>query len=75
MSISYLCKSRKDRYSKKLSRVYFVADCKLTARLKRASRFRIPFGLYFPENQMTEAMRRGRIGDSRIGKRRRNKIN
>ncbi len=42
----------------KLSRVYFVADRKMTDRLKKEPRFRLPFSLYFPENQITPAMRK-----------------
>lgn len=42
----------------KLSRVYFVADRGLTARLKEVQPFRIPFSLYVPESQLTPAMRR-----------------
>ena len=42
----------------KLSRVYFVADRGLTARLKEVQPFRIPFSLYVPERQLTPAMRR-----------------
>ncbi len=41
-----------------LSRVYFVADRRMTARLKKEPCYRIPFELYFPEDRITPAMRR-----------------
>lgn len=41
-----------------LSRVYFVADRKLSARLRQEPRFRIPFNFYFPEDKITPAMRK-----------------
>lgn len=46
----------------RLSRVFFVADRKLTARLKEVQPFRIPFSMYFPESEMTPAMRRADKG-------------
>lgn len=42
----------------KLTRVYFKADRKMTARLKKEPRYRIPFNLYFPESSITPAMRK-----------------
>ena len=42
----------------KLSRVYFVADRKLTTRLKQVQRFRLPFSMYLPDSEITPAMRR-----------------
>ncbi|MCI1681284.1 MAG: HU family DNA-binding protein [Bacteroides sp.] len=40
-----------------VSRVYFVADRNLSARLKRIKCFRIPFKYYMPENLLTPAMK------------------
>lgn len=42
----------------KLSRVCFTADRRMTARLRKEKAFRLPFSLYFPEDQITPAMRR-----------------
>lgn len=42
----------------KLSRICFVANRQMTARLRKEKCFRLPFYLYFPENQITPAMRK-----------------
>lgn len=42
-----------------LSRVYFVADRRMTARLKKEPCYRIPFELYFPETGLRRPLRRG----------------